>query len=285
MNKLLSFPPKSILVPTDMGAASISALKYARFFHERFGSQVSVLHAEHLDLPAYFSSSQLGDLKREMKKLTRAAAEYVKKESESILGFVPDIKIVENTPADAILNQSQNNQSGLIIMGMHGHTILERLWMGSVTERVLRRSGIPVMAVRKDPSTAPIQKILCPINPSETGKQALEYAAAISKEMNANLIVLHVVEKGEEPLICPLVDEQIQKTCRVEEIRFHGNAAKTIAEAYNDLKPDLIVMGAERKTSKLGEIFSSTTMGVMQHAIGPLLLIPKDMQQKHRPAM
>lgn len=261
-----------------MGAASISALKYARFFHERFGSKVSVLHAEHLDLPAYFSSSQLGDLKREMKKLTSAAAEYVRKESESVLGFPADIKIVENTPADAILDQSPNNQFGLIIMGMHGHNIVERLWMGSVTERVLRRSSIPVMAVRKDPSTAPIQKILCPINPSETGKQALDYAAAISKEMNANLIVLHVVEKGDEPLNCPLVDEQIQKTCRVEEISFHGNAAKTIAEASNDLKPDLIVMGAERKTSKLGEIFSSTTTGVMQLAICPLLLIPRNMQ-------
>ena len=124
----------------------------------------------------------------------------------------------------------------------------------------------------------PIQRILCPMISSEAGKQALEYAAAISKEMNANLIVLHVIEKGEEPLTCPLVDEQIQKTCRVEEIRFHGNAAKTIAEASNDLTPDLIVMGAERKSSKLGEIFSSTTTGVMQLAISPLLIVPRKMQ-------
>jgi nucleotide-binding universal stress UspA family protein len=152
MNRLFSFPPKSILVPTDMGMASISALKYARFFHERFESKISVLHAEHLDLPVYFSSSQLGDLKREMIKLTRAATEYVRKESASILGFFPGIKIVENNPLDAILDQSQNNLS------------------------------------------------------------------------------------------------------------------------------DLIIMGAERKKSNLGEIFSSTTTGVMQLAVGPLLLIPKNMQ-------
>jgi nucleotide-binding universal stress UspA family protein len=278
MNRLYSFPPKHILVPSDMGTASTSALKYARFFHERFGSQVSVLHAEHLELPAYFSSSQLGDLKRELKKLTRAAAEYVRKESESALGFLPDVKIVESAPIDAILDQSKGGQFGLIIMGMHGYSTVKRLWMGSVTERVLRQSSIPVLAVRKDPSQTPIQQILCPMNPSETGKQALEYAAKISKEMSAKLIVLHVVEKGEEPLTCPLVDEQIQKTCRVEEIKFHGNAARTIAEASNDLKPDLIVMGAEHKTSKLGEIFSSTTLGVMQVTTGPLLLIPRSIQ-------
>ena len=130
MSQRSLFLPRNILVPTDLGPVSTSALKYARFFHERFGSRVSVLYAEHLELPPYFSSGQL-------------------------------------------------------------------------------------------------------------------------------------------------VDEQIQKTCRVEEIRFHGTAARTIADASNDVKPDLIVMGAERKKSKLGEIFSSTTSGVMQIAVGPLLVVPK----------
>ena len=116
------------------------------------------------------------------------------------------------------------------------------------------------------------------MSPSDAGRQALEYAAQISKAMNARLIVLHVVEEGEDPLTCPLVDEQIQKTCRVEEIRFHGHAARTIADASNDLKPDLIVMGAERKKSKLGEMLSSTTTGVMQVAVGPLLIIPRNLQ-------
>ncbi len=258
-----------------MGTASKSALKYARFFHDRFGSRVSVLHAEHLEFPPYFSSGQLGELKRELRKLTRAAIDYLRKESESSLGFVPDVKVIENMPVDAILEQSRNSQFELIIMGMHGHSSAERLWMGSVTERVLRQSSVPVMAVRKDPPELPMQQILCPMSPSETGRQALEYAAQISKEMNAKLIVLHVVEQGEEPLTCPLVDEQIQRMCRVEEIKFHGNAARTIAEASNDLKTDLIVMGAERKRARLGEMFSSTTTGVMQIAVGPLLVVPR----------
>ena len=278
MNQAYLFPPRSILTPTDLGEVSKSALKYARFFHERFGSRVSVLHAEHIELPPYFSSGQVGELKREIKKLTRAATDYVRKESELTLGFPPDVRVVEVMPVDAILKQSEDNQFELVIMGIHGHSYAERLRMGSVTERVLRNSTIPVLAVRKDPPEIPVQQILCPMSPSETGRQALEYAARISKEMNARLIVLHVVEQGEEPLTCPLVDEQIQKTCRVEEIRFHGNAARTIAEASNDLKPDLIVMGAERKKSILGEMFSSTTMGVMQIAVGPLLAVPRSVQ-------
>ena len=275
MNPSSSFPPQTILVPIDMGTASTSALRYARFFHERFKTAVTVLHAGHVDLPPYFSLSQMGDLQRELKKVTRNAANYVKKESESILGFSPVVTIADGSPTDAILDHVHNNSFSLIIMGMYGHSTVERLWMGSVTERVLRRSAIPVLAVRRDPPESPIKKILCPMSPSETGQQALNYAVAISKEMNAELIVLHVVEKGDEPLTCPLVDEQIRKNCSVKEISFHGTAAKTIAEASNDLKPDLFVIGAERKKSALGEFFSSTTTGVIQLAIGPLLVIPR----------
>ena len=94
--------------------------------------------------------------------------------------------------------------------------------------------------------------------------------------MDAQLIVLYVIEKGEDPLSCPLIDEQIQKTCSVKEISFNGNAAKTTAEASNDSKSDLLVIGAESKASKLGELFSSTTTGVMQLAIGPLLIAPRN---------
>jgi nucleotide-binding universal stress UspA family protein len=269
------FPPKKILVPTDMGPASRSALQYAKLFHERFGTAVSVVHAGHIELPAYFSIAQLGDMKREVNRASRDFMDIVRKESESILKFRPDIVVVESTPVDAILELTKDDQFDLIVMGMHGHGAIERLWMGSVTERVIRFGSKPVLAVRTDPSSDSIQQILCPMNASETGKQALEYAASISKEVNAELIILHAVEKGEEPLTCPLVDEQIKKTCRIKEISIHGNAAKTIAEASNLVKPNLLVLGAEHKASVLGEFFSSTTTAVMQLAVGPLLVVPR----------
>lgn len=275
MSSLYSFPPRRLLTPTDMSAASKSALQYARCFHERFGSAVSVLHAHHLDLPPYFSSGQLRDLKRELKKLAKAAADYVQKESDPVLGFHSDIKVVENEPIEAILSASQEQEIELIIMGMHGHSRAERLFMGSITDRVLRRSQVPVLAVYASPPATPIQSILCPMNPSDTGKQALEYAAQIVKAFNAHLTVLHVVEPGDAPLTCPLVGEPVKKACRVEEVNLHGNAAKTILEVSNNLKPDLIVMGAEHKPGILGEFFSSTTSIVMQSAVGPLMIVPK----------
>jgi nucleotide-binding universal stress UspA family protein len=256
-----------------MGAASKAALQYARYFGDRFGSATLVLHAQHLDLPPYFSSGQFQELKRELKKLTKAAADHLRKESESELGSRADIRVVDNPPVEAILNAS--TEAGLIIMGMHGHRGAERLWLGSVTERVIRRSGIPVLAVHKPPSDMPVRHILCPMTPSETGTQALEYSAEIARVLDARLTVLHVVEPGDEPLTCPLVGDLIKSSCTVEEIKLHGNAAKTIMESYGKMKPDLMVLGAGRKAGLMGEFFSSTTASIMQLAAGPLMIVPK----------
>ncbi len=274
MNAPYEFPPRKILVPTDLSAASESALRYARYFHDRLGSDVLVLHAHQLDLPPYFSSGQLDTLKGELKRLERVAEDHVRRQSEPTLGFAPQTEIAEGSPVEAILRTSQKDPIGMILMGMHGYRGLQRLWMGSVTEQVIRRGSLPVLAVRNPPSDAPIGHILCPMNLSGPGRNALDYAAQISKSLKARLTVLHVIEHENEPPDCPLVDEETGKGCSIEEIHHRGNAAKTIAEAAKSLKPDLIVMGAESKSTVMGEFFSSTTISVMQLAIGPLLVVP-----------
>jgi nucleotide-binding universal stress UspA family protein len=269
------FPPRKILVPTDMSAASDSALKYARILSERFKAEVLVLHAHHVELPAYFSSVQVEDLKRELQRAARDARDYVRRQVEPLFGVLPEIEVIESPPVEAILDASRTRNADLVIMGMHGHRGWQRLWMGSVTEQVIRRSSLPVLAVSRPPSEAPVRRILCPANPYDAGKQALEYAAKIGKAFDAHLTVLHVAEPGDEPLACPLVDEPIKNSCHVEEIKLNGNAAKTIAEASNSLKPDLIIMGAERKSAVMGEFFSTTTSSVMQLAVGPLMVVPR----------
>ncbi len=271
-----SYPPGKILVPTDLGATSEFALAYARYFHETYGAAVHVLHAQHFDLPPYFSSSQLETLKRELKRSGKAAAEFVRRASEAVLGFVPEVTIAEESPVEAILKSSGDGGFDWIIMGTHGRRGAQRVWLGSVAERVLRQSRIPVLAVRQQPAAKPFQRILCPVNFTEVGDSALEYSVEIAKAYGSHLTVLHAVEKGEKPLDCPLVGEERKQHCTVEEVTTHGSAARTILEASADLKPDLIVMGSERKSALAAELFSSTTASVMQWADAALLIVPKN---------
>ena len=67
-------------------------------------------------------------------------AEQLKKE-----GIAAETAVVRGNPAEEILDYTNKNQVDLIIMSTHGRAGVSRWAMGSVTDRVLRHSTIPVL--------------------------------------------------------------------------------------------------------------------------------------------
>jgi nucleotide-binding universal stress UspA family protein len=57
-------------------------------------------------------------------------------------------RLVHGYPADKILRVAEESRCGLIVMGTHGWTGLNRLVMGSVAEQVARRAPCPVLTVK-----------------------------------------------------------------------------------------------------------------------------------------
>ena len=263
------FPPRQILVPTDLSPTSLPALQFARVLHRQFGSGLVVMHATHFDLPPYFSSGQLQTLKHELKRSAKIASEFLRKDSMALLGFEAEVNVVERPPAEAILDAAGVDGIDLVVMGTHGRHGADRFWLGSVAERVLHESSTPILAVRQGMTAVSLEHVLCPVNFSSAGREALEYAVAIAEAGKLQLTVLHALEKGDEPPDCALVPEEVRGRCRLEELTYHGDAASAILTAAREIKPDVIVMGAERKPSVFGELFSSTTDRVMQWGEAP----------------
>jgi nucleotide-binding universal stress UspA family protein len=271
---IFSFPPHKAIVPVDAGGASLKALEWARLLKEKYGTATVVMHAQDFELPPYFGSGQLELLKRELKDSARAAARYFSKQAADALGFEPEVIIVEGPAAEAILDTAAHFHADLVVMGTHGRTGAERVWLGSVAERVLRGSPMPVLAVREPARTAVLSRILCPVTAGDVSRRALEYGVSIAAAAHAHLRVIHVVEKVAGPPPCSFVDDELKTKCETEEVQLQGNAAATILADVHEHRPDLIVMGAERRSSTLGGLFSNTTETVMQRAEAPLLVVP-----------
>ena len=64
-------------------------------------------------------------------------------------------RVVLGDPAEEILNYAQAEGIDLIIIGTHGRKGLERIIFGSVAERVLKKSPVPVLTV--NPYRRPIE--------------------------------------------------------------------------------------------------------------------------------
>jgi nucleotide-binding universal stress UspA family protein len=269
------FPPRRILLPTDLGGASSRALAFGRVLRDQFGAAVHVLHAQYFEMPPYFSSGQLDVLKRELERSRRLASEYLRKETDSLVGPGAEVIILEKPAVEAILETAAELDTDVIVMGTHGRRGAERMWLGSVAEQVMRTSNRPVMAVRESARPAPFRHLLCPVSFSDAGRVAFEYAVQIARTSRARLSVLHAVEPGAPPMDCPLVDEESRRLCEIEESVAHGSAARTILEAAQAHRPDLVVLGADRKPSLFGALFSSTTQRVMQASPAPVLVVPR----------
>jgi len=119
-------------------------------------------------------------------------------ETRKALGFSPEVTVAEALPVEAILGAIREFDVDLTVMGTHGRSGVQRLWLGSVTERVIRLSRVrysPCAAAGPDG----YREHSLPVSCSETGLQALEYATAVAKAEKARLAVLHSVESTQIP--------------------------------------------------------------------------------------
>lgn len=130
-------PPKNILLATDLSEASVPAAKWAGLLARRFGSRVFAVHAEHIELPPYFSAEQHDRLRAEAQAARAQATQLLAEFVAPHVGFLPESRIIEGHPVDAIAACARECNADLVVMGTHGRRGMSRLWLGSVAEAVL----------------------------------------------------------------------------------------------------------------------------------------------------
>jgi len=214
MNK---FHPQVILCPTDYSDLATQALKDARAVAACFHARVIVLHAEFFEAPAYFTADQEKELLQSLKRSQKAAEAHLRKYAQGQLRDFGDVEttVVDQRAIPAILSTARNQNADLIVMGTHGRSGWNRFMLGSVTERILQETHLPVLAVRfkeGEEKTAPasFKKILCPVNYTEVAHLALEHAVAVAECFQAALHVLHIIEPSSQD---ESADESQERLC------------------------------------------------------------------------
>lgn len=144
---------KHVLVPTDFSETSDVALKYGKAFAAAFGATLHVVHVieepygQPWAVEAYgFSLAALQD---EWIKEAKGRMEKILSDEERA-----SLKAVTTTvlghPVMEILRYAKDNNIDLIVMGTHGRGPLGHVVMGSVAERLVRKSPCPVLTVRSE---------------------------------------------------------------------------------------------------------------------------------------
>jgi nucleotide-binding universal stress UspA family protein len=140
---------KNILFPVDLSESSIKILPFVRYIVKKFGGKVHLLFVvrdlQHY-LGLYVPHPSIEGFTGELEK---GAIRKLKEFYEEHMEGMGEVKLstILGDPAEEILKYARENGMDLIIMGTHGRKGLDRVFFGSVAEKVVKQSPVPVLTI------------------------------------------------------------------------------------------------------------------------------------------
>ncbi|HEY6270370.1 MAG TPA: universal stress protein [Terriglobales bacterium] len=296
-----------ILCPVDFSEFSARACKYAHSLAKQYQADLFlqyVIQPMHViypycDFPLPDTCLSPGANEEAEKRLR----EFARNHGRS--GVAPKLVTQENVLLpDAILAFADRNQVDLIVMGTHGRHGFDRLTLGSVTEKVLRRTHCPVLAVRKPEhdfivsaegaESVQLRRILYCTDFSDNADHALSYAFSLAMEYNAELTLLHVLDNAgrvrsleqrtTETLrkLKKLVPADVPNWCSVTTAVRAGRPYQEIVRLASEAQSDLVIVGVRgHGLLELG-LFGSTTHRILQMGPCPVLAVHEPAESMER---
>lgn len=144
----LSVSFKRVLCTLDFSEFSKAGLETATDLCKKFDATLVLAHAvdSRLEYPVLEPGIAAGTLDVRQ----RDADEYLKEVAKEVDGVTCETHVVTGNPHVALLKLIEESDIDLVVMTTHGHRGLSHLLLGSITERVVKRSIAPVLTIHPD---------------------------------------------------------------------------------------------------------------------------------------
>ncbi len=302
---------RTILVPLDGSTFAESALPYAAAVARRTGAPIRlVLVHDPLPQTAPPAISEEQRLRWEAENHQREG-EYLEDARQRLALPVdgPVSKVLLDGPVRSTLEEYiEGAKVGLVVMTTHGRAGLQRAWLGSVADHLIRHVTVPLLLVRPseeeerfDPNSGEpsIEHILVPVDGSQVGEAGLDAAVELLSPGSGRVILLRIVappyamtspyiphaaelDRGElerrrgeaELYLRGLVETLADRGLEVEpQVVQDYHPAQGILGRAAEERVDLIAMGTHGRHGLGRILMGSTTDKVIRGASGPVLVV------------
>ena len=144
---------EKILYPTDFSDVSKKALDYIKQLKDAGTKEVIVLHViderEMANVSRYVATYlNTAEVEKRMEESARQEARATEEELKES-GFDVKLRIKKGIPLTEILKVEEEEAVSAVVIGSHGKSCIQEMLLGSVSEKVVRKSKKPVLVVRR----------------------------------------------------------------------------------------------------------------------------------------
>lgn len=274
---------KKILVPVDFSDVSLAALTAAKRMAELFGGYISLIHSHipitELDEPYALGVSthvyqNFDEIQKSLKsRLSELAKTHL---DEHVRG---EVIVSVGNPAQSVIQEAEDMD--LIVMSSHGRTGFKRFLLGSVAEKILRLSPVPVLIVEPESDLGDLDRILVTTDFSENSEFAFPAAMEIAKKAGSEVTLLHVlnfeqiegesidlalrnIRKQRIDLLGKEHFKDLGDRFQTDVILYDGSANKAIHDYLMEHSYNLLVMSTAGRTGLNYMMMGSTTANVVR---------------------
>ena len=282
-----------ILLPTDGSQGADVALDHVLDVATANGSTVHLLNVADTALDSVVQVR--GDV-----------VDVLEDEGEAIVGRAADraadrritthTAVLQGDPYRTIVDYARTRDIDLIVMPTHGRRGLERLLLGSTTERVVRRSDVPVLTIRTNDDHRiryPYRDVLVPTDGSSCAMEALSIGIDVARSEEAALHLLSAIvittlgvdvrtdiqraelEAGASRILTESAEiaEDVGIESVTETVEYGPSIHKVILEYIDDNDVGLVVVGTHGRTGFDRSMLGSVTEYLVRTAPIPVLTV------------
>jgi nucleotide-binding universal stress UspA family protein len=279
-----------ILFPTDGGDGAEAAFDHVLDLAADHGATVHVLNVADTthDSVTRVGRDVVDVLEREGEEVVEAAADRAAdRDVETVTA------VLQGGVAETVVTYADEREMDVIAMPTRGRTGLDRLLLGSTTERIVRRSTVPVLSLRPDdePARYPYRNVLVPTDGSDLAGEALDRAVGLASRSGATLHLLSVVDTGGVGADAPsgtdapvsAAEETVAEAAAVaeaagvetvEHAEVGSSAARGIQSYLADSDVDLVIMGTRGRTGVERYLLGSVAERTVRAAPVPVVTVP-----------
>ncbi|RXG31623.1 universal stress protein [Leeuwenhoekiella marinoflava] len=271
---------KKLLVPTDFSEQADQAFEVACQLAKRYNAQLHLIHL--IEFPHTILESVTGTQRFEPPEalffLKMAQKSFQELKSQPCAKGIEIIEMVKfNNIYQGILDYAKSESIDTIIMGSHGTSGFEELFIGSNTEKIVRHATRPVLVIKKQHIHFKVKTLVFATDLDDDNvkplKKAFEFAEA--EEATLKLVYINTPDRFETTekitSLFETFSAKINKTINDFEIYNDLKVERGIMNYAKNLNADLIAIGTHGRKGLAHFFNGSLSEDLVNHAKRPVL--------------